>query len=151
VTAAHAGDIVCRRGCTGCCLPGLTLLPLEFNHLKDAFEKLPGHVRAAVLTRTRASACALLLNGGCVVYAERPLVCRTHGLPVLIKDSGRAYRDCCPKNFQHTALARLPADCVLHLERLNQILISLNLLFSRSRRIDAGKRIPVAHLLAGKS
>src|SRR5690606_4355869 len=46
-------------------------------------------------------ACAMLLpDGACRIYASRPYVCRTQGLPLrwIDADDGRERRDVCPPN-----------------------------------------------------
>lgn len=78
-TTKRAGDqVTCRSGCSSCCVDGLSVLPVE------AFA-IAAHVAAHGLTTLRADgdACVFLDGDGrCVVYAARPLLCRTHGLPL---------------------------------------------------------------------
>jgi Fe-S-cluster containining protein len=78
--AARAGDqVTCHAGCSSCCVDGLSVLPVE------AFA-IAAHTAVHGLPRSRTRAgdgCVFLDDDGrCVVYAARPLLCRTHGLPL---------------------------------------------------------------------
>ncbi len=79
VATRRAADLACQKGCAQCCADGLTVLPIEAHHLV-------AHVEAEGLTLTvgdPAQGCAFLdETGACQVYAARPLLCRTHGLPL---------------------------------------------------------------------
>jgi Fe-S-cluster containining protein len=70
--------MVCRKGCCECCTD-ISLLPLEWFALKQ-------NVKEAEKTFTpenRKGECSLLKNSICSFYPFRPLICRTHGLPLL--------------------------------------------------------------------
>ena len=71
-------QVTCRAGCSSCCVDGLSVLPVE------AFA-IAAHTAVHGLTKSRGAhdACVFLDGDGrCVVYAARPLLCRTHGLPL---------------------------------------------------------------------
>jgi Fe-S-cluster containining protein len=81
----------CAKGCDLCCrsLPHLpTITGAEWERLRDAIDALSPDVRRAVEERLDASAdaplpvtCPLLdaSVGACLVYAARPIACRTYG------------------------------------------------------------------------
>jgi Fe-S-cluster containining protein len=77
--AAHHGErLRCRRGCAGCCVDGLSVFEVEAERIR---------ARAGELLATAAphppGACAFLDgDGACRIYADRPYVCRTQGLPL---------------------------------------------------------------------
>jgi hypothetical protein len=75
----RAGDqITCRAGCSSCCVDGLSVLPVE------AFA-IAAHAAVHGLAKRRSTGdgCVFLDGDGrCVVYAARPLLCRTHGVPL---------------------------------------------------------------------
>ena len=62
-------------------------------------------------------ACAFLdVDGGCRIYADRPYVCRTQGLPLRWLEDQEEHavelRDICPLNEVGEPIERLPAqDC----------------------------------------
>jgi len=96
----HARRLQCRRGCHGCCVDELTVTRIEADRIRAAH---PGLL--AIGTPHPPGACAFLDGeGACRIYAERPLVCRTQGLPLrffLEDDDGEVEerRDVCPLNL----------------------------------------------------
>jgi len=125
-----AGHITCKKGCDGCCLH-FSIFWVEAVNLARAVDNLPRE--EAVLLRSKArsiadlEACPLLREGGCLLYPHRPIICRTHGLPILTSQSGSAVIDFCPRNFQHAE--SIPGNVVIHLDRLNETLAAVNTLF----------------------
>jgi len=138
--------IACRRGCSDCCRQQLKLLPVEFYFLRQRFALLPEDTQGIIKTAGDSTDCILLHRGACLLYSHRPIICRTHGLPLLVTENGRQRRDCCPKNFDLHSLADLPPSAVLHLERLNTILVLTNRIFAGRAGVEAGERIPLLRL-----
>jgi Fe-S-cluster containining protein len=117
VAAANASQISCGPGCNECCHPTLTVLPAE------ALAILLGLSRAApedlaALHEPSGLRCCLLhpTTGRCVVYPLRPLICRTHGLPIQYanalwgEEEHASSVSCCPLNFQR----EIPKEAVLN-------------------------------------
>lgn len=107
--ARHADRLRCAPGCAGCCVDGLSVFEVEAARIEEEFP--------AVLADSPhpPGACAFLDEAGaCRVYAARPYVCRTQGLPLrwLEERRGRVVerRDICPENEQGEPLGRLPKD-----------------------------------------
>lgn len=125
-------EIVCRAGCAGCCRH-LTLLPVEAVALAVALHGLPPDLADMIRNRARQSApdgpCPLLMDDRCLLYAARPLICRTHGLPLLTRLDGTPRVDFCPENFR--GVTNLPGSAVIDLERLNTALVAVDALFCR--------------------
>lgn len=70
--------LACRAGCSGCCADGLTVFVIEAARIARAHEALLAHEAPGP-----EGGCAFLDGEGrCRVYAERPYVCRTQGLPL---------------------------------------------------------------------
>ena len=102
----------CREGCSDCCTDGLTVFLIEAAVIRRH--------HAALLEDGEAhppGACAFLDGEGrCRIYAQRPYVCRTQGLPLrwLEEDENEDIvesRDICPKNVDgDPPLEELPAD-----------------------------------------
>ncbi len=78
VAAHHAGRLECRRGCSDCCIDGLTVFEVEAQRIREACgERLRGEAPHP------EGACAFLdREGACRVWEHRPYVCRTQGLPL---------------------------------------------------------------------
>jgi uncharacterized protein len=128
----HA-EISCRPGCDACCRH-LSLSAVEAAALRDACAALPepdaARIRAAARAAEPDDPCPLLHDGLCLLYEARPIICRTHGLPLLISRDGEKGVDFCPENFR--GLSSMPGSAVIDLERLNQMLIAINALFLQS-------------------
>lgn len=123
-------QIACRRGCDACCRH-LSLFRVEGVALAQALASLPEAAAARIRERARRATadgpCPLLEEGVCLLYAARPIICRTHGLP-LLTGAGEARRlDYCPENFR--GIDALPAGAVIDLDRLNTTLAAVNALF----------------------
>jgi hypothetical protein len=107
----HAQRLRCERGCNRCCIDDLTVIPIEAERIRNS--------HAALLrdgTPHPPGACAFLgSEGECRIYADRPYVCRTQGLPLrwFSEDAGgeiREQRDICPLNADGPAVDALPED-----------------------------------------
>lgn len=125
-----AGHLACRAGCDGCCRH-ITLFRVEAAALAAALTDLPAeaveHIRARAGRSSSGDPCPLLENGRCLLYEARPIICRTHGLPILAVREGKRTVDFCPLNFQ--GLDSLPGSAVIDLDRLNTLLATVNALF----------------------
>lgn len=126
ITAEYAGEILCRAGCSGCCRH-LNLFPVEAANLAEAILRLPKEIKDLLAGRinwTEEASCPLLLDDRCLVYRNRPVICRTHGLPLLVEVDGEKIVDFCEENFR--GVASLSGDMVIDLEALNRALVAIN-------------------------
>jgi hypothetical protein len=112
LAARHRARLRCGRGCHACCSDDLSVFEVEAERIRASHPEL---LRAG---RPHApGACAFLGDAGeCRVYADRPYVCRTQGLPLRwleeAEDGGAERRDICPLNAEGEPLETLPAaDC----------------------------------------
>lgn len=70
--------LACAAGCASCCVDGLSVVAVEAAALARYADDHDVDVDAG-----RAGHCVFLRQDGrCAVYAARPLLCRTHGLPL---------------------------------------------------------------------
>jgi Fe-S-cluster containining protein len=133
----------CRAGCTSCCEVQLTLFPVEAERVARAVEGLPAETREKVREQAgdeERTFCPLLVEGRCAVYESRPLICRSHGLPVSYAEEGRREVDVCPLNF---AMREIPEDAALEIDPLNELLAAINFFACRGRDIDPGQRVAI--------
>lgn len=97
----HSERLQCRRGCSACCLDDLTVTRIEAERIRRAHPDLLRNERPHPV-----GGCAFLdEHGGCRVYADRPYVCRSQGLPLRIifeNESGEIEerRDICSLNLE---------------------------------------------------
>ena len=133
IHARNASRMRCGRGCHSCCAPELTVFAVERENLRRFIESAPGlEARLKALEAAdphRGARCKMLdASGVCSVYEARPVVCRSHGAPIFAKSEGGApIRDACPLNFEEIEdLMKLPAEDVINIDLLNQILALVN-------------------------
>lgn len=109
----HADRMQCQRGCAGCCIDDLTIFEVEAAHITHATQHALRGAEPAPPGR-----CAFLDDeGACRIYANRPYVCRTQGLPLRWVEEDPVtlevmeYRDICPLNLdEERPLAHLSKD-----------------------------------------
>lgn len=109
VERQHKKRLQCRSGCCDCCVDNITVFEIEaceiVDNCADVLSQAP-HPKGK---------CAFLDRlGRCRIYAFRPYVCRTQGLPLRwTEDLGERtveYRDICPLNETDEPLEILPAE-----------------------------------------
>jgi Fe-S-cluster containining protein len=108
LAARHAARLRCGRGCSACCVDGLRVFEVEAERIRASHAELLAHGEPHA-----QGACAFLDDAGaCRIYADRPYVCRTQGLPLRWIDERREaeLRDICPKNEAGPALESLRED-----------------------------------------
>jgi hypothetical protein len=152
----RAGDqVTCRAGCSSCCVDGLSVLPVE------AFA-IASHTAVHGVATLRADgdgSCVFLDDDGrCVVYPVRPLLCRTHGLPLRTATTGPATTtparglrvlddvSVCELNYTGRAPA---ADEALDADLLLKLLVTVDRRFRvRAAIPDDDARVPLRELAA---
>ena len=118
--------MACRRGCDACCRP-LTLFPIEAMKLAIAFSTLDESTKERVYEKikTDPDVCPLLWESQCLLYADRPIICRTHGFPICFRETNEEIRvDFCPENFK--GIASFPNETLLDIDALNTLLAVVN-------------------------
>jgi uncharacterized protein len=74
----HIARTQCKRGCTSCCSDDLSVFSVE----SDAIKLAHGPLLALGIPHAIGACAFLAEDGACRIYAHRPYVCRTHGLPM---------------------------------------------------------------------
>lgn len=138
----HARHLACQRGCDGCCQTERTVSAIEYRALEDALDTLDPATRERLAGQVEADHCTLLLDGACAMYAHRPLICRSHGLPMVMD----GHRDVCPLNFTEGDIHALPDDEVLSVDALTAILVAVNQLYCQEEGDDPSIRRAVGEL-----
>jgi Fe-S-cluster containining protein len=141
-----ASHLSCRPGCDSCCRH-LSICAVEAAAITQALDELDQASAALIREKAAASSpdspCPLLHQGLCLLYRARPIICRTHGLPLLIREEGTSRVDFCPENFRE--LPSIPGSAVLDLERLNATLTAINALYLQS--VPGQERLDLAQAL----
>jgi Fe-S-cluster containining protein len=91
--------------------------------------------------------CPLLLHRECSVYPVRPIICRTHGVPV--RHRGVGVMPSCTMNFMDRDVDTLDDALVLDADRITENLMRLNLVYCRitGSDVSADQRIALTALL----
>lgn len=136
----------CRPGCHDCCADALSVFEIEAAVIERHYTELLATGVANV-----EGGCAFLDDHGqCRVYAHRPYVCRTQGLPLrwLEQDEhgvASEVRDVCPLNGEGPALEELSSDACWTLGPIEERLAT------RQAALDGGigRRLPLRSLFTG--
>ena len=146
----HPEDLACQAGCSACCQQDLAVFPVEADRVRQALlgrgEELLRRLGERRAT-SGTSGCPFLWQDRCAIYSERPLICRTHGAPVLFREEEGSGVDVCPLNFAGGVEAIPPAS-VLDLDRVNEILVAVNVYYCRRQGQDPGARSTMSRILA---
>lgn len=142
----HTRHMKCQRGCHSCCLPGLTISALEAAHIANYLcdhSQLDSQAREVEQQDPfKGTRCSFLnKQGACTIYEARPIVCRSHGVPIRFEDENKQMlADVCPLNFTDKDLIDIDAVDFINIDTLNTILAAISKQFDPS---DGGKRVPL--------
>ncbi len=80
----HKDHLNCKNGCDLCCM-AISVFPVEFYAIK---EELNRRLDPQQFPEPKNEEdCRFLKNHSCTIYPSRPIICRTHGLPLLYMNS----------------------------------------------------------------
>lgn len=133
IILASGDEIACKPGCDGCCRH-FSVFPVEAYNLARAVASLDPGVAGMIRDRAgnlrEGDGCPLLHGGCCMLYEKRPIICRTHGLPILIRDGDGAKIDFCPRNYRNAE--SIKGHHLIDLDTLNNTLAALNGIFIKN-------------------
>ncbi|PTL80707.1 YkgJ family cysteine cluster protein [Vitiosangium sp. GDMCC 1.1324] len=153
VQSRHGSAMQCKAGCTACCHVRLSVTALEASVIREGLAGLPEEERVRLAHRAKQGApgaCpALEADGRCAIYTWRPLVCRSHGVPIRHREpDGETSVSACEKNFEAGAgLPDVSPDCVLDQTTLSTVLGALDAAYADARGARRGERIRLDTLL----
>ena len=157
VTARHGGQMQCHTGCNDCCQGDLSVTSVEAAVISAGLAALPPEEKQQLARRAQvaqAGRCvALTADGRCGIYPLRPLVCRSHGLPIrMAVPAATPARlpviDSCFKNFT-AGPDQVDSDCVLDQTTLSTVLHAIDADHAKQTGQPAGKRVSILALLTG--
>ena len=119
----YGGSINCKKGCSDCCI-------LESVFSIEAYMIYSYLLEAKIIpivytSNKKKDKCIFLKDKTCAIYNTRPVICRTHGYPVLIDER----IDMCPKNFND--IQSIASEVILDLENVNNVIASINIIFQK--------------------
>jgi len=95
---AHQDFTQCKNGCDECCMD-FNVFPVEFYAILQEIKENSFNPASVV---DAGQKCIFLSNHSCLIYHHRPIICRSHGLPLLFMDQeGEEWQlSFCEKNFK---------------------------------------------------
>lgn len=130
VAARHGADMQCATGCADCCQVRLTITAVEAAAIRALVAGWPAARRAALAPAPPSAGpgaperCAALdAADRCKIYDARPLVCRSHGVPIRLRQGRLPVVQACHRNFTTTAP---DPDCVLDQTTLSATLYAID-------------------------
>jgi uncharacterized protein len=136
-------DITCNKKCSNCCILNSVCLLEAYSIVRTQ--------KKTHKPKTNKT-CVFLKNDLCSIYKARPIICRTHGLPITSTFIKKRFLDCCPKNFITKKHSDIPPKDLFPLDTVNENLMRLNLAFCMllGKKALAGKRFTLKQIAAGK-
>ena len=105
-------------------------------------------VPSQVVSPADEKKCLLLREGLCSVYEQRPIICRTQGLPLgyIDEEAGTIEVSACELNF--TQSYPFTHDDLLFMDTFNRRLAGLNQQYCCSAGLRPERRIPISDLIS---
>ena len=132
----HRKHLHCVAGCSSCCRR-FSVSPIEAALISERLDF------SSVLHCSKRSGdtCGLLIDDLCSIYSDRPLICRTQGLPIGYIDEMNERIDVsvCSLNFSQDY--PFTHGDLLFLDPFNRLLAELNKRYCRKASIDITLRI----------
>jgi len=152
----QAGQMECRAGCSACCRARLAITRVEETFLRRGLASLPDEKQTELSARTREEGremCpALDTDGHCGIYAFRPLICRSYGVPLRHRRAVELVNppviDVCDLNFIDTPLKTLAPRDVLDQTEIVESLETIDRDFCADNGLPQGGRVSISAILA---
>lgn len=153
IAAALGEQITCSAGCSSCCT-AITVFPVEAAAIREALANLPDQqadiIRHHVSEHADEERCPLLFHHRCLLYDARPIICRTHGLPIVYTADNQRKSDCCPLNL--TEAEAISGSHVVDLDKLNTLLVAVNSIFmSQTDDVELPERLTISEVITKQS
>ncbi len=145
----HKDQIACINGCSACCQVNRTVNYLEAFWLQYNYQHLSQAKKNTVVKHlSHTDTCPLLIQNSCVLYPYRPVICRTHGLPLLYHTENQTGITFCELNFKNRFVP-FTDDNILNMDSVNLHLLQLDQKWSRNvLKTDwEGSRIAIRDLI----
>jgi Fe-S-cluster containining protein len=119
----HHQRMQCKAGCSSCC-QAFKVLPIEFDYIS---EKL-AEVGIVNKRKVEKGQCKFLIDNNCSIYEHRPIICRSHGFPLVrLNEEVEEYEvSYCHLNFKAFPLESFNAENVYFEDKFNSILNQAN-------------------------
>ena len=147
----YGNRLQCRRGCDECCM-AFSLLPVEGALVRVAYDNLPDEEKLVVQRQASGKNrhCPFLIQKQCCIYHSRPLICRTHGLPIAYVNAEIETIEvsACPVNFPEDA--QFAQEGLLFMDPFNERLAEINYRFIQARGLPPGTRLTIQQIILNR-
>ena len=131
VQARQGAEMACDTGCSHCCHTRLTVTGVEAAAIVEHVGSWSPAQRAALAANVAGAApdrCTALDGGGrCLIYAARPIVCRSHGAPVRLREAhSLPVVSACRDNFVGAGPGAADPDCIIDQETLSAMTLAVD-------------------------
>lgn len=123
----HDNHMACKKGCDLCCLD-FDVFPIELAAIKQQIEEEYPAVLNQKVEEGAGGKCAYLKDHACTIYNARPIICRTHGFPLLnMNETGDQWElSFCELNFTDVDDDYFEEDALFEQDTYNSKLFMLN-------------------------
>jgi uncharacterized protein len=123
----HASHLQCKKGCDMCCMD-YSILPVEFfSILHELKQKHFLIAEKEAGDEKQDGNCIFLKNNACTIYESRPVICRTHGLPLLYTNDDYEWElSTCELNFKNFDFEKFKPENTYAQDKFNSRLFMLN-------------------------
>ncbi len=146
----HSSNMACKKGCDKCCL-NFDVFPIEFDYIKQQLEALYPDVLSQSAPNEMGEKCFFLKDHQCSIYEARPIICRTHGYPLLyMNEEGDQWElSHCELNFTDVDEDYFHEENCYAQDTFNSRLFMMNKEYIKTAHADKGEfdLIPLVDLL----
>ncbi|SHJ54611.1 Fe-S-cluster containining protein [Tangfeifania diversioriginum] len=126
LTKKHHHHMECKSGCDSCCMD-YGILPVEFFSIVEELRANNFDKAELPPQRENNDSCVFLQKHVCTIYQSRPVICRTHGLPLLFtNDEGEWQLSACELNFTQFNFENFTTENTYSQDKYNSELFLLN-------------------------
>ncbi|GAB1453117.1 hypothetical protein MASR2M47_31730 [Draconibacterium sp.] len=123
----HNKHMLCKKGCDLCCID-FSIFPVEYHFILNEIEK--ENAKLDLEGKSKGNTCAFLKNHSCTIYNHRPIMCRTHGFPLIYTNDDDEYElSACELNFTEFNFENFTMENTLPQDKFNSKLFLLNRAF----------------------
>lgn len=120
----HRSHMECRMGCDLCCM-NYSIFPVEFYSIAGQMTQTGKKLNLS--PGKDSESCIFLQDHKCTIYEERPVICRTHGLPLLyVSENDEWELSACELNFTEFDTEDFNTENTFPQDRFNSELFLLN-------------------------
>jgi Fe-S-cluster containining protein len=142
----HEENMQCKKGCDLCCMD-YQIFPIELESIRQAIQDK--HIET---TPSKEGSCIFLKNHVCQIYEHRPIICRTHGLPLLFMNNDQWELSACELNFTEFDDNNFTSENTFPQDKFNSQLFMLNKEYIKETDNDKSEfeLIPLREVLQSK-